>query len=124
MSESGIRYIEPPTPDERVIAYEIVGHVTVEDMREITERVERVMGSGKKALLYQDMESRDGFEPGVVAEKLKHMKTLWKGIEKIAVLGDSRWLEIYIGAADVITPQQMKHFNTSEQKEAFAWLMG
>ena len=42
--------------------------------------------------------------------------------EKVAVVGDARWLELYISIADHLTPQQVRHFSTDQKAEAFAWL--
>jgi hypothetical protein len=49
--------------------------------------------------------------------------TLWKGIEKVAIVGDSRWLEIYIGIMDHLTPQELRHFSPDEKDVAFRWLV-
>ena len=40
MGDSGIRFIEPPQPNERVLAYELSGNFTAEDMRAFLERLE------------------------------------------------------------------------------------
>jgi hypothetical protein len=122
MSEAAIRFIDPPTPNDRIIAYEIDGHFTADDMRAFMERIDELTSLGKKALLYQDIESYDGVDISAVIEKFKNMGTLWSGIEKVAVIGDARWLEVYIKVFDPITPQQMKHFKTTEKDEAWAWL--
>jgi hypothetical protein len=122
MSESAIRFIEPPEPNDRIIAYEIDGHFKADDMRAFLTRMEKVTSQGKKALLYQDIESYEGVDIAAVGEKLKNMGKIWKGIEKVAVIGDSRWLQLYINAVDHITPQQIKHFPTTEKDAAWAWL--
>jgi len=122
MSESGLHFIDPPAPNDRIIAYEIAGKVTVDDMRAVVARVEEIASRGEKALIYQDVQDLGGVDIAAIAEKFKHMGTLWKGIEKAAVIGDSRWLEIYTRAVDPLTPQQIKHFPTTEKAAAFAWL--
>jgi hypothetical protein len=122
MSDSGIRFIDPPQPNERVLAYEITGHFTGDDMRTFIEKLENISNSGQKALLYQDMAERGGVDFEALTEKLKNLGTIWRAVEKIAVVGEARWLEIYIGIVDHLTPQQMKYFDRSEKDEAFAWL--
>jgi hypothetical protein len=42
MSESGIRFIDPPEPNERLLAYELSGDFTGDDMRTFVERLERL----------------------------------------------------------------------------------
>ena len=122
MSGSGIRFIEPPTPNERVLAYEISGEFTGDDMRAFVERLEEIAGRGQKALLYQDMVDRGGFDLETIKVKLRNLGTIWRSVEKIAVVGESRWLEVYIDLVDHITPQDMRYFDRSEKAEAFAWL--
>jgi hypothetical protein len=124
MSDSGIRFITPPQPDERVLAYELTGNFTGDDMRTFIERLEKISSSGQKALLYQDMAEYGSVDLEAIQEKLKNLGTIWRAVEKIAVVGDARWLEIYIGIMDHLTPQQMKYFDRAQKDEAFAWLTG
>lgn len=124
MNTSAVRFIEPPEPNDRLVAVEIDGHFSAADMRAFIERLGEITGRGKKALVYQDMQGYDGVDIGALAEKLKHLGTLWKGIEKIAVVGDARWMEIYIALIDPVTPQRIKHFHGTEKDAAFAWLAG
>ena len=122
MSESGIRFIDPPEPNARVLAYELTGDFTGDDMRAFVERLEKIAGSGQKALLYQDMVDRGSFDFETIKVKIQNLGTIWRSVEKIAIVGDARWLEIYISIVDHLTPQQMKYFERSEKDEAFAWL--
>ncbi len=122
MSESGIRFIDPPEPNERVLAYELSGDFTGDDMRTFVEHLEKIANSGRKALLYQDMVDRGSFDFETIKVKIQNLGTIWRSVEKIAIVGDARWLEIYINIVDHLTPQQMKYFERSEKDEAFAWL--
>ena len=122
MSESAIRFIDPPIPNERLLAYEISGDFTGDDMRIFVERLEKIASSGQKALLYQDIVDRGSFDFETIKVKIQNIGTIWRSVEKIAIVGDARWLEIYIGLVDHFTPQQMKYFERSEKDEAFAWL--
>lgn len=122
MSRNGIRFIEPPSPDSRIVAAEVHGHVTADDVKAFVARIESVNARGLKARIFQDMREYHGADIAAFTEKFKHIGVLWKGIEKVAVVGDSRWLEIYIGVADPLTPQQIKYFPPDEAGLAFAWL--
>ena len=62
MNDPGIQFIDPPEPNERLLAYEITGRFTGDDMRAFVERLEKISSSGGKALLYQDMTDRGGFD--------------------------------------------------------------
>ena len=122
MSESSIRFIEPPQPDDRIVAFEIAGQMTAEDMKALVERLQAIVDRGEKALLYIDMKDYEGFELGVVSEKLKHIGMLWKALDKYAIVGDTRWMEIWIKIVDPITPQEIRHFYPDKTDEAWSWL--
>ncbi len=123
MSESGMRFIEPPQPDDRVVAAEILGQMTAEDMKALVERLQAIVDRGEKALLFVDMKDYEGFELGVVSEKLKHIGMLWKALDKYAVVGDKRGMEIWIKIVDPLTHQEIKHFHPDKTDEAWAWLL-
>ena len=123
MSESGIRFIEPPQPDDRVVAAEIDGQFTTEDMKALVGRLQSIVERGEKALLYIDMKNYKGFELGVASEKLKHIGMLWKALDKYAVIGDTRWMEIWIKIVDPLTHQEIRHFYPDKTDEAWVWLL-
>ena len=123
MSESSIRFIEPPQPDDRVVAAEINGQMTAEDMKTLVERLQAIVDRGEKALLYIDMKDYEGFELGVVSEKLKHIGMLWKALDKYALVGDKRGMEIWIKILDPLTPQEIRHYYPDKTDEAWAWLL-
>ncbi len=122
MSESGIRFIDPPEPNERLLAYELSGDFTGDDMRSFIERLEKIANSGQKALLFQDMVDRGSFDFETIKLKIQNLGSIWRSVEKIAVVGETKWLEVYIGLVDHLTPRQVKYFDSSEKHEAFAWL--
>jgi len=68
------------------------------------------------------MVDRGSFDFETIKVKIQNLGTIWRSVEKIAVVGDARWLELYIGIVDHLTPQQMKYFDHAEKDEAFAWL--
>jgi hypothetical protein len=68
------------------------------------------------------MVDRGSFDFETIKVKIKNLGTIWRSVEKIAVVGESKWLEVYIGLVDHLTPQQVKYFDSSAKAEAFAWL--
>ncbi len=125
MSEPGYRFIDPPespAANDRIVAYELHGHFSADDMRGLLSHLEAEMDKRGKLRLYQDVSEYGGVELAAIREKFKHIGKLWSGIEKVAVVGDQRWMEIWIGIVDPITPQQLKYFPVGEKDTAFAWL--
>jgi len=118
-----MRFIEPPQPNDRVVAAEIDGRLTAEDMEALVGRLQPIVDRGEKALLYVDMENYEGSDFGVMTEKLKNIGMLWKALDKYAVVGDKRWMEIWIKIVDPLSPQQIRHFYPDKTDEAWEWLL-
>ncbi len=123
MSDTSLRFIDPPQPNDLVVAAEINGQLTAEDMKALIERLQSIVDQGKKALLYIDMQNYSGFEFGVVTEKFKHMSMLWKAFDKYAIVGASRWMEIWVDIINPLTHQQIRHFSPEVTDEAWQWLL-
>jgi len=120
---SSMRFIEPPQVNDRVVAAEIDGRLTAEDMAALVKRLQSIVDRDEKALLYVDMENYEGFDFGVMTEKLKNIGMLWKALDKYAVVGDKRWMEIWIKIVDPLSPQQIRHFYPDKIDEAWSWLL-
>ncbi len=120
---SSMRFIEPPQPNDRVVAAEIDGRLTAEDMDSLVGRLQPIVDRGEKALLYVNMENYEGYDLGVIAEKLKNIGMLWKALDKYALVGDKRGLEIWIKIVDPLTHQQIRHFYPDKTDEAWSWLL-
>ncbi len=118
-----MHFIEPPQPSDRVVAAEIDGQLTTDDMKAVVARLQPIIDRGEKAFLYIDMQKYEGFEFGVVSEKLKHIGMLWRAFDKYATVGTKRWMEIWVKIVDPLTPQQIRHFSPDETHEASAWLL-
>ena len=120
---SSMRFIEPPQANDRVVAAEIDGRLAAEDMEVLVQRLQLIVDRGEKALLYVDMEKYEGYDLGAIAEKLKNIGMLWKALDKYAVVGDKRWMEIWIKIVDPLSPQQIRHFYPDKIDEAWSWLL-
>ncbi len=120
---SSMRFIEPPQVNDRVVAVEIDGRLTAEDMAALVKRLQSIVDRDEKALLYVDMENYEGFDFGVMTEKLKNIGMLWKALDKYAVVGDKRWMEIWIKIVDPLSHPQIRHFYPDKTDEAWAWLL-
>lgn len=123
MSESGMHFIESPQPNDRVVAFKVDGELTTEDMKTLIDRFQSIVDRDERVLLYLDMQGYEGWEFGAATEKLKHIGMLWKAFDKYAIVGDTRWMEIWVKIVDPLTPQQIKHFTPDEVDDAWAWLL-
>ena len=105
------------------MAVELDGQMTTEDMKAMVDRLQAIVDRGEKALLYLDMKNYKGFELGVASEKLKHIGMLWKALDRYAIIGDTRWMEIWIKIINPLTHQEIRQFHSDKTAEAWAWLL-
>ena len=68
---SSMRFIEPPQPNDRVVAVEVNGRLTAEDMVALVQRLQSIVDRGEKALLYVDMEKYEGALPFICSRWIK-----------------------------------------------------
>ena len=118
-----IEYLDAPQAHPRLIAAKIKEQVTVDDMKDLVGRLEQIAGRDERALLLIDMQHYEGFEFGVVLEKFKHLTLLWRSIERYAVIGNARWMEVWAKLVDPITPMKIRAFSPENQDESWAWLL-
>ena len=123
MTESGMHFIDSPQPNDRVVAVKIDGELTSEDMKTLIDRFQSIVDRDEKVLLYIDMQGYKGWELGAAAEKFKHIGMLLKAFDRYAIVGDTRWMEIWVKIVDPFTPQQIKHFTPDQVDDAWAWLL-
>jgi hypothetical protein len=101
----------------------VTGKATAETISELVERLEQIQSAGKKARLYLDLTAYDGYDLGVVKEKLAHMGTLWSGIERCAYVVDKGWMVTMIGLVDAVTPMHLRAFGSDQDAEARVWVL-
>ena len=123
MSKSAVHFLEPPQPNDCVVAAEFDGKVTADDISALAARVKPIVDRGEKANIFIDMHNYEGSELGVTGEKFKHMGTFWKGIDKYAIVGAPRWMQVWSKVLNPVTPQNMKIFEPDKTDEAWDWLL-
>ena len=123
MADTGFRFLDPPTPNDRVVAVALDGSITAEGMKIVVQRLQAIVDRGEKALVYMDMTGWSGTELGAATEKLKHLGMLWSALEKQAIVGESAWLPVWTKIADPLTPQHVRHFTPAEAASAWDWLL-
>lgn len=109
-------------PEGRLIAYEVGGKITAEQARPLFDRIERAAAEGRKLRVYYELHGFPTSEPGVLLEKLKHLGTILKTIERIAIVGDQRWLTAYTVIFDPITKADIRNFKSDDQAAARTWI--
>ncbi len=119
----GIEFVDLGTDDPNVIGLKATGKVTAEAITALVERLERVRSAGKKARLYVDLRNYEGSELPVVKEKLAHMSTFWRSIDRCAYVVDRTWMSTAIGLVDAVTPMHLRAFDSEHDAQARSWVL-
>ena len=109
-------------PDGRLIAYEIAGKITAEQARPLFDRIERAAAEGRQLRVYYEIQGFPTGERSVLLEKLKHLGTILKTIERIAIVGDQRWLTAYTIIFDPMTRADIRNFKSDDRAAALDWI--
>ena len=83
----------------------------------------RYRAPGKRLAFTSTSTAYDGYDLGVVKEKLAHMGTLWSGIERCAYVVDKGWMATMIGLVDAVTPMHLRAFGSDQDADARAWVL-
>jgi hypothetical protein len=121
--KSGVAHFDIGAPADNLLALKVEGRIAGDAIDELVERLKAIAAKGKKARLYVDLTSYEGYERSVVKEKLAHFGTLWGSIERVAYVVDIAWMTSAIHLVDAVTPIHIRAFSSDKAKEARAWLL-
>ncbi len=108
-----------------ILAYAVdEGEILNSDADWIWKRFDDAKAEGRKLRIFAEMHAVPKFHAGLVAEKLKRFRTLLTTMDRIAVVGDQGWLDIYAKIADPITSFEVRHFTMEERQDAIDWVRG
>ena len=55
-------------------------------------------------------------------DKLKRLGTIFSTMERMAIVGDAGWMDVYAKIVDPITKFDVRHFTVEQKKDAICWL--
>lgn len=118
-----IRFL--PTPTANVLAFEIDGLITSEEMPEALKVFEEFFAGHDQVRLLNRMKHFGGFDPTIllqsrlIAMKLSAMRKL----ERYAIVGAPSWMVTLIAAiSPAFADIEMRTFAAEQEDEAWAWL--
>ncbi len=122
-SKYGLKMLAIDNEKRGILAYSIDGGKISEDAAApIWKRFDDAKDQGKKVRLYAEMSALPKASGGLVMEKLKRLGTIFTTIDRMAIVGDSGWMDVYAKIVDPITTFDVKHFATEQKDEAIAWI--
>lgn len=119
---SGWARLEGHDPAAGILAYRVAGRIEIEQARELFDQIEGASREGRKLRLYYEPQGFPTASPGVVLEKLKRLGTILSVVERMALVGDQRWLRLYTAVFDGITKTELRHFGSDQKDQAWVWI--
>lgn len=114
-----------PMDDEGagILAYAVdEGELPEEALAPIWSRFATAAENGSKIRIYAEMHAMPSVSGGIIVEKLKHLKNIMSTIERMALVGDAGWMEIYAKLVDPITKADIRHFTLDDSEKAKNWI--
>lgn len=122
--EGAIRFL--PTNKDDVLAFEIDGVLSANEMPSITKKLEKFLSGHDKVRLMARMKNFDGFDPSILIQSsgLLSMKIdAMNKVERYAIVGAPNWINKIVETANPVFPQvDIKIFTADQENEALAWL--
>ena len=122
-SSYGLKMLEIDNADRGILAYSVDGGDISDDAAAIIwQRFDEAKAKGKKIRLYAEMSALPKVSGKLVSDKLKRLATIFKTIDRMAIVGDAGWMDVYAKIVDPITKFEVKHFTVDQKEEASAWI--
>jgi hypothetical protein len=102
----------------QVVAYDIKGKVTTEDVQAVHADLRAVIDERGSARFLADVRGFEGAEPSAVMEDLKLTPEYVKDVERYAVIGDRKWQKWLTEAGDLVTRGAARYFPPEEFERA------
>ena len=117
-----ISRIEPR--EEGVLAFEIAGRVTPDDIDTIVRPLRSATENGRKIDLFIRLKDYEGFDPAMLlsGSLFSAKMSAIRHIRKYALVGGSDWMKRTLEAAEHVLPMEIRTFDREDEDQAWAWL--
>ncbi|MCK5931016.1 MAG: STAS/SEC14 domain-containing protein [Fulvimarina manganoxydans] len=108
--------------DDGVMELRVSGKITSEEMESISARIRMDMPEHGKVRMLEFVEDFDGIELSALWYDLHRNLPLTDRFERVAVISDRRWIDMFSGVADRLVSCDVRHFEPGAIGEARSWL--
>lgn len=111
---------------EGVIAFEIDGRITTDDVDKLLAPLEAHMNGGEKINLLVRFKDYGGFDPAILANGPLMITKMnaFTHLGRYAVVGAPKWMVAMAGTVGAMMPFEMRTFDTSKDDAAWTWVRG
>lgn len=107
-----------------LIAYEVNGRITAEDVEKVLAPMKAHMTGDDKVDLLVRFKDWEGFDPAIIANRslLGTKMAAIAHLRRYAVVGAPGWMKAMVGGVSALMPFEMKMFDLDEDDAAWTWV--
>jgi SpoIIAA-like len=106
----------------KILSLKISGKLTKEDYHKFLPKVEDLIKKHGKIRILMEMTDFHGWEMGALWEDIKFDVKHFRDIERLAMIGDSKWEAGMAVFCKPFTTAKIKYFDVSKASEAGPWI--
>ena len=107
---------------ENLIALEVSGKVSKEDVEKIHPLIHDITIKNKKVDFYLELQDFHGYEIGGFWADIKIDSAHISDYGRMAIVGEKKWQELVTQASDLFTGSEVKYFDFKDIELAKAWI--
>ena len=108
----------------KVLELHLTGRLAKEDYETFVPEVERLVEQHGKIRMLVEMHDFRGWTTGALWEDTKFAVQYFSDIERLAVVGETKWQEDMATFCKPFTAATVRYFDQTKAVEARAWLVG
>ncbi len=106
----------------KFVVVSLSGKLSKHDYQEFVPEVEKVIKANGKIRVLVEMDDFHGWEIGALWEDIKFDMKHFGDIEKLAIVGESKWQEGMAKFCKPFTKAKIEYFGHVDEAKAKAWL--
>ena len=106
----------------KILNLKIEGKLTKEDYQKFVPKVEDLIKKYGKIRILMEMDGFHGWEMGALWEDIKFDVKHFRDIERLAMVGDSKWEAGMALFCKPFTTAKIKYFDAAKADEAGKWI--
>jgi hypothetical protein len=108
----------------KVLEVHLTGKLAAEDYDQLVPTVERLVKQHGKIRLLVQMHDFHGWTAGALWKDIKFDAKHFRDIERIAMVGETKWQHGMAVFCKPFTAAQVQYFDHAQSEKALAWLTG
>jgi SpoIIAA-like len=106
----------------KILSLKINGKLTKEDYQQFVPKVEDLIKTNGKIRILMEMTGFHGWEMGALWEDIKFDVKHFRDIERLAMIGDSKWEAGMAVFCKPFTTAKIKYFDVAQASDAGTWI--